>query len=103
MAGARSDGICSQGGTVTISGGEVTAETKSGIGMSSSNVTIESGEIVAIGNEKGIGGTVVNAIRGTGWTDRDGTAGKTGIAVSTAGQSLDYKKVQFPGRVSPPG
>ena len=121
---ARSDGICSQGGSVTISGGEVTAkskdgagvfaqgqikitggkvtaETKSRIGMSSSNVTIEGGEIIAIGNEKGIGGTVVNAIPGTGWTDRDGTAGKTGIPVSTAGQSLDYKKVQFPGESLP--
>ncbi|MBQ6398536.1 MAG: carbohydrate-binding domain-containing protein [Clostridia bacterium] len=120
-----SDGICSQGGSVTISGGEVTAkskndpgvsaqgqikitggkvtaETESRIGMSSSNVTIEGGEIIALGNEKGIRGTVVNAIPGTGWTNRDGTAGKAGIPVSASGQSLDYKKVQFPGESLPP-
>ena len=40
---------------------------------------------------------VKNAIPGTGWTNTEGTEGKTTIAVSSEGQDISsYKKVQFP-------
>ena len=40
---------------------------------------------------------VKNAIPGTGWTNTEGSEGKTTIAVSTEGQDISsYKKVQFP-------
>ena len=85
---------------ITIKGGTVVAagSTASGIDASNSNnVIIEGGSVTATGAEKGIGGTVINSITGTGWTDTGGTTGKEDIAVSDQGQDLSrFRKVQFP-------
>ena len=121
----RGDGIHVSDGSVTISGGDVTARAQDGTGVaarrititggkvkaetngskgmdSPDDVTIKGGELIAAGKEKGINGTVRNAITGTGWTDMEGTTGKTVITISADGQALDFKKVQFPGEPLPP-
>jgi len=41
-------------------------------------------------------GTVKNAVVGTGWTGAEGREGKASIATSAEGQTVEYKKVQFP-------
>ena len=51
--------------------------------------------MVAAGNTA-LDGTVKNAIAGTGWTDTEGKQGRADIAVSETGQTLSFKKVQFP-------
>ena len=118
-------GICGimadNGGSVTISGADVTATgsingidagsvsitgstvTATGTGDNSHGisgemgVTISGGTITASGSGKAINGTVNNAIAGTGWTNKEGTQGKADITVSETGQDISsYKKVQFP-------
>ena len=61
------------------------------------NLTIGSDSIVSsVGANKAVDAKVKNSIVGTGWTDKEGTTGKTGIPTSTEGRKLDsYKKVQF--------
>ncbi len=89
-------------GNVTIGGGaSVVAEGNHGIYTSSGQVTIEDGaSVIATGTGDGDAfsarGSVKNAIPGIGWTDAAGTKGKSDIAISTEGQQLTYKKVQFP-------
>ena len=87
--------------SVTINGGTVTAsgDGKDSIGIYAMNnavITISGGKVIATGSGKAIDGTVKNAIAGTGWTDVEGTQGKAAVAISETGQSLTYKKVQFP-------
>ena len=94
------EAILASQGIVTISGGTVIAkgngDNSYGI-YSTKDVVISDGEIDAEGKSMGIGGSVKNAIAGTGWTNTAGTEGGTAIAVSTEGQDLgSYKKVQFP-------
>ena len=93
--------IVAKGGTVTGS----TAPSSYGVYIYSENsgkLTIDQGikSFVASGQTGAMGAysqyQVVNNIAGTGWEDEAGTAGEALIAVSTEGQSLPYKKVQFP-------
>ncbi len=118
-----SNGIICQDADITINGGNVTAD--GGIFFSTqNNLTITGGKVIAsaTGTDSGIytegeviisggnvsvtgdenpaiGGTVKNSIAGTGWTNKAGTEGKADIAIST-GQTLSYKKVQFPAAAS---
>ena len=97
----ESDGIWISNGNLTINGGRVT-----GRGNGSSGVGIHAGgsidissdvlSVKAFGKKKAIEGTVKNAIPGIGWTDTAGTTGRANIGTSNAGQTLTYKKVQFP-------
>ena len=51
----------------------------------------------AAGSSSALFGTVQNTIDGTGWEDAAGTQGKTNIDRNAAdGQSLGFKRVQFP-------
>lgn len=93
------------GGTLTATGGNAPG---SSIGIGGSLVDIQSGSVIAVGNTYGIGTTkndknnVKNTIAGTGWTDKDGTTGKTSIAANTEVHSLiAFKKVQFPAASDP--
>ena len=95
-------GIASSGGSVTIEDGDVeatgTGNDSSGIFSSGNDVVIKGGKTVAVGNKLGIDGLVKNSITGTGWTDTEGTTGKTAIGLSDeSGQTLTYKRVKFPG------
>jgi len=87
---------------LTITGGKVIASatgTDSGI-YTEGEVIISGGNVSVTGDENpAIGGTVKNSIAGTGWTNKAGTEGKADIAIST-GQTLSYKKVQFPAAAS---
>ena len=95
-------------GTVTISGGTVIATggangsgiytQKYGVREPPGNVTIDGGiaSVTASGGKQAIEGIVTNAVAGMGWTDAAGTTGKEAIAASEAGQTLSFKKVQFP-------
>ena len=103
--GANYPGIYmdTRSGNVTIGGGaSVVAEGNHGIYTGSGQVTIEDGaSVIATGTgDDGAAfsewGSVKNAIPGIGWTDAAGTEGKSDIAISTEGQKLTYKKVQFP-------
>ena len=93
-------------GPITISGGDVYAEgTVYGFfiaggggakkAMPQGDISINGGNVTAVGGEQAIFGTLKNAIAGTGWTDVEGTEGMAAVAVSTEGQTLDYKKVTF--------
>ena len=91
-------------GTLTVNGGTVSATGGTngapghGIGVGrESQIIINGGAVTATGATQAISGSVKNAIAGTGWTDTAGTEGKANIAVSTDGQTLEYKKVLFPG------
>ena len=56
----------------------------------------EGSTLIATGDTQAIGGTVKNAIAGTGWTDAAGQNPDT-IEINTTGRSLpDFKRVQFP-------
>ena len=87
------------GGDVIIEDSTVEAHSTNHIGVFSyeGNVEIKDGSnVIASGENKAIYGNVKNAIAGTGWTDTEGTEGKADISVSSEGQTLSYKKVQFP-------
>lgn len=99
-------GIFSIGGSVTIDGGTVTAEgnAPNGLGRgiyASKDVRINGGNISATGTNHALEGKVKNAITGIGWTNVAGTEGKADIAKSPEGQTLNYKKVQFPAVKAP--
>ena len=96
-------------GTVTISGGTVIATGGAeGSGIYTQRygapeppgiVKIGSGiaSVTASGGKQAIEGNVINAVDGMGWTDMEGTTGKALIAISAnPGQTLSYKKGQFP-------
>ena len=73
-------------------------------GILSNNVLINEGveSLIASASKGAIRGAVTNKIAGTGWSDIEGTEGKTKIDINTEGQELtDYKKVQFPEKVDP--
>ena len=93
-------------GPITISGGDVYAEgtvygffIAGGGGAKKAkpqgDISINGGNVTAVGGEQAIFGTLKNAIAGTGWTDVEGTEGMAAVAVSAEGQTLDYKKVTF--------
>ncbi len=91
-------------GTLTVNGGTVSATGGTngapGHGIyvgQESQIIINGGAVTATGATQAIEGNVKNSITGTGWTDTTGTEGKANIAVSTDGQTLEYKKVLFPG------
>ena len=95
-------GICGDYG-VTINGGSVEGKGQygiSGIDYSEYGYKLTIGEnvtsVIAKGTVKATDLPIVNAINGTGWTDVDGTEGKYDIGISENGQSITYKKVQFP-------
>ena len=117
-------GIISLNGTVTVSGGHIEAKAESG-GIVGTTVNLNGGEIIAdgtagygvyamgdnglvsvgeqvtsitaTGNLSAVNGKITNAVPGTGWTNREGTAGRKIIAVSAEGRSIaSYKKLQFP-------
>ncbi|MBE5836706.1 putative Ig domain-containing protein [Butyrivibrio sp.] len=65
----------------------------------SGSIEISGGKFIASGYMKPIGGTVKNTMKGVGWTDTEGTTGKTPIDASETARNLDssLKKVKFPG------
>ncbi len=85
---------------ITIQSGAVnaaaTGETGNGIFANEGVVSIDGDTVTASGPAGAVHGLVKNSIPGTGWTNVAGTEGKEGIAASTEGQALTYKKVQFP-------
>lgn len=90
---------------ITIEGGTVNAKgnTDSGIYSNLDNVIIKGGKVTAIGKERGLHGTVKNSMAGTGWTDTEGKTGRTKININTdPGQTLTFKRVEFPENVVPP-
>lgn len=88
------------GENITIDGGVVNAKGgEEGCGIKADSITINDGKLTAAGNKQAISGNVINAIEGTGWADIEGTSEKTDIAISTEGQTLEFKKVQFPEEV----
>ena len=103
-AAGTSIGVDVYNGNVTVAaGGTLTAEggaaggSSSGVKTSNGAVTVaEGGKLTAAGITQAVSGSVRNAVAGTGWTDAAGTAGMAYIAVNTTGQTLAYKKVQFP-------
>lgn len=84
---------------ITIDECDVTASGGRGI-HSYSDVIINAGsKVTAFGDYQAIkcdDGYVKNAIAGTGWTNKEGDEGETPIPISTEGQTLTFKKVQFP-------
>ena len=117
--GVRARGISIKGGEITANTNDsaISAEDECVITAGTINLTAEkwgiaassviigkNAFVTAIGKAKwAIGFNVKNAIAGTGWTDTEGTQGKTAIIVNTdPGQELsDYKKVQFPAKAEP--
>ena len=103
-ARGNSSGIYSK--NLTVTGGTLIAEGSAGTigvgiiaritGFNPGTATISGGNVIAVGGNQAFQGNVINSIKGTGWTDIEGTAGKTDIAVSTEDRELTYKKVQFP-------
>ena len=97
-------GIYLDSGDITInSGAELYASgsNNSGIGVNDNTGAInikEGARVTTVGGKYGaISGIVKNAIAGTAWTDKDGTAGETAIEVNADRDLGDkYKKVQFP-------
>lgn len=97
-------GIYLDSGDITVnSGAELYASgsNNSGIGVNDNTGAInikEGARVTAVGGKYGaISGIVKNAIAGTAWTDKDGTAGETAIEVNADRDLGDkYKKVQFP-------
>ena len=89
-------GINANESNITINGGTVNVKGNDGIDNFDGNLTINDGTVTIIGTDSAINGSVINRIAGTGWTDTEGTQGMADIEVSETGQSLSYKKVQFP-------
>lgn len=60
---------------------------------------ISRGNLVASGYTRAVYRPVKNTIKGVGWTDTEGTTGKTTIDISETARELDssLKKVKFPG------
>ena len=100
-ASQSSTGIRVASNNLVVNSGEVTAiggDSGASYGINADNpVTINGGEVYAAGETYAIKGTLVNSIDGSGWTDSAGTEGQAVIEVSTEGQTLEYKNVQFPG------
>ena len=71
-----------------------------GISCGNGSISIDGGEVTAAGNNKACDGTVKNAILGKGWTDAEGKQGKAAIEVSAEGQTLAFKRVQFPANMA---
>ncbi|MBE6014459.1 MAG: hypothetical protein E7241_03735 [Lachnospiraceae bacterium] len=90
--------------SVLINNGSVEASTSaqdiSGIYAANGNIEINGGNVTAAGDARALestSGTVKNNLPGTGWTNKEGTAGMASIPINTTGHDLSsYKKVQFP-------
>ena len=96
-SGRDSAGIISWNYSISIEDSTVvvkaSGENSAGIcARNNRNITISSGIVSASGSDKAFNGNVKNSITGTGWTE----TGSKIIGINTAGQSLTYKKVQFP-------
>ena len=95
--GVWADGAVTVAGTLTGTGGTSTNGNSCGVYAETGDVTVNAAAtLTAAGNKRAIDGSVTNAVAGTGWTDATGTAGMAHIAVNTTGQTLEYKKLQFP-------
>ena len=106
-------GISSADGNVEINKSTVTASGNSYVGILAKEITIgeDVTKVIAAGSEFAfagydnnydyIPGTVKNAVAGKGWTNPEGTGKQAEIVISTEGQTLGYKKVQFPGVLAP--
>ena len=93
--GLYAKGLTIEGGTVNINGFY-------GIQCSGYTVTISGGDVTATGEFTGaVKGNVINAIPGTGWSNKAGTEGETAIATSTTGRILSYGKVEFAAPIGP--
>ena len=86
--------------SVAISGGTVRAAGDHGIaGGDGQKLTIgnDAVSVVITGRGTATDLSVANAVKGYGWTNKEGTSGQTEIPVNTSGQSLSsYKKLEFP-------
>ena len=100
------DGIVSGGG-ILISGGDVTGKGET-IGIHSEGGALEIGpditKLTAIGDSKAIYSTndIISIIPGTGWTDTEGSVGRTKINPNPQITDIvNFKKIQFPAVVIP--
>ena len=95
--GVQADKATLNGGSLTTEGGWF-GITKNSQGYDAIlTLEINGGSLIASAAGNAINGTVKNSIAGTGWTNKEGTEGKTYIATSIDGQLLNkYKKAQFP-------
>jgi len=76
-----------------------TADTGTSESVGTTLFNISRGSLIASGHTKAVHRPVKNTIKGVGWTDTEGTTGKTTIDVSETARELDssLKKVKFPG------
>ena len=106
-ANAGNNGIYSVA-DVTISGGSVTVSgNNNGICVGAEGaegpVNIKDGVITASGSAgAAISGIVKNEIPGRGWTDAEGSGDGETFYAKPEGQTLSYKKVQFPAVIEYP-
>ena len=87
---------------ITINGGRITATSNNDYGIKGANgVSINGGIVTASGGNGafGIWNSVTNSIPGIGWTNTDGTEGKTLIEANQS-EKLSYKKAQFPAKTA---
>ncbi|XME03976.1 hypothetical protein QYZ88_007295 [Lachnospiraceae bacterium C1.1] len=87
---------------ITINGGRITATSNNSYGIKGANgVSINGGIVTASGGNGafGIWNSVTNSIPGIGWTNTDGTEGKTLIEANQS-EKLSYKKAQFPAKTA---
>lgn len=93
-SGMFSDHIDVSGGSVEVSG------KKYGVGSSSNStiintISISGGCFIAKGGTKALNSKVINGIKGTGWSNTEGTENGTDIGISDQERQFDHKKVQF--------
>jgi len=95
--------------SMTVEGGTVDA-TGGTSGIKAGDLTIKNGSsvtatcnddsycfaIIGKGSNATSAGYVNNEIAGTGWTNKDGTEGRTTIVANSSQDLTPYKKVQFP-------
>lgn len=90
---------------ISISGGSVNAQAQYGMSKydSSGDGRLEIGanvtSVVITGSGQATDLPIVNAVNGVGWSDTNGTTGRTIIDASTTGQTNSYKKLQFPAHI----
>ena len=76
-----------------------TGSTATGYSFGTTRFEISRGTFIGSGFSQAIDGTVKNTMKGVGWTNTEGTTGKTPIDASETARTLDssLKKVKFPG------
>ena len=103
VTGADKGVLLGSGGEITVNNGAELSASGDTVGIAAVSAKgvlkiNEGAKVSAVGEELGaIDAIVKNAIAGTAWTNRDGTAGETAIEVNADRELGEkYKRVQFP-------